>query len=485
MPISSLPSRYGIGTLGKEAYNFIDFLQLSKQRYWQILPIGPASYGDSPYSSFSSYAGSPYFIDLEALIEEGILTRKDCSGLDSNDNYIDYEKQFNLRYEILYKAFVNCKDEYSKKLNEFESNNNWVHDYSLFMALKYHFNQMSWYEWDEDIASRNKVVLEKYEWLLKEKIEFWIFLQYKFFEQYYALKVYANKKNIFIIGDMPIYAAEDSVDVWAEREIFVTNEKQRPSLSAGVPPDAFSDEGQLWGNPIYNWRYLKEKSYEWWIKRLSWHFKLFDVIRIDHFRGFDEFWAVPRDSLNAVNGRWYPAGGRELFELAIKKFGKINIIAEDLGIITESVAQLKSKFNFPGMKVLQFAFDGNSFNPYFPKNYEENCVAYTGTHDNDTLKGWLEKLDVSSKNYVAECCGISSDEFTNTKKVIYKIIDILCTSKANICIVPLQDYLCLGSEARINTPSTVGNNWMWRVKRELLTSELAENIKKIADKTER
>lgn len=485
MPISSIPSRYGIGTLGREAYNFIDFLNLSKQKYWQLLPLGPVSYGDSPYSSFSSYAGNPYYIDLELLIEDGILSYEDCEALETQDEYIDYEKQFNLRYDILYKAFINSKSRFSKKIDEFKDRCCWVYDYSLFMALKYYFKQKPWHEWDSKIANRHDDALEQYRLLLKEETEFWTFLQLKFFEQYFNLKAYANKKGIHIIGDLPIYAADDSADVWSDRKVFKIDDNMLPSLSAGVPPDAFSDMGQLWGNPVYNWEKLKENSYEWLIKRLSWSFKMYDVLRIDHFRGLDEFWAVPMNSVNAVNGRWYSAQGKELFEQAKKKLGNIHVIAEDLGIITESVVKLKNDFGFPGMKVIQFAFDKNPLNPYLPTNYEENCVAYTGTHDNDTLRGWLEKLDDSSKDYVAECLGIRSNEFTDTNKVIYEIIDILCTSRANLCIVPLQDFLCLGSEARMNTPSTLGKNWTWRVKRELLTDKLAENIKKIADKTGR
>jgi 4-alpha-glucanotransferase len=485
MPISSIPSRYGIGTLGREAYNFIDFLNLSKQKYWQLLPLGPISYGDSPYSSFSSYAGNPYYIDLELLVEDGILSNEDCIALETQDEYIDYEKQFNLRYDILYRAFINSKSKYSRKISEFKNKNHWIYDYSLFMALKYYFKQKPWYEWEYEIANRNDNALEQYNLLLKEEAEFWTFLQFMFFEQYFNLKAYANKKGINIIGDLPIYVAEDSADVWSNRKFFNIDDNMFPGLLAGVPPDAFSNVGQLWGNPVYDWEMLKENSYEWWIKRLSWSFILYDVLRIDHFRGFDEFWAVTKNSVNAVNGRWYSAQGKELFEQAKRKLGNINVIAEDLGIITDSVVKLKNDFGFPGMKVIQFAFDNNPLNPYLPSNYEENCVAYTGTHDNDTLKGWLEKLDDSSKDYVEKCLGISSNDFTDTNKIIYKIIDILFTSKANLCIVPLQDFLCLGSEARINTPSTLGNNWTWRVRRELLTDELAENIKKMVVKTGR
>jgi len=483
MPISSLPSKYGIGTFGKEAYNFIDFLHAAKQRYWQLLPIGPVSYGDSPYSSFSAFAGNPYCIDLEILIEEGILSDEDCEALDFNDEYVNYEKQFNFRYEILYKAFIKCRLRYSEEITEFRNNNQWVIDYALFMALKYHFNQLPWYEWDKDVADRNKYVMEKYTNLLEDKIEFWIFLQSLFFKQYYKLKNYANENGISIIGDIPIYVAKDSVESWSERKLFEIGESMKPSLEAGVPPDAFSDKGQLWGNPVYNWGYLKENSYEWWIKRLKWSFTLYDVVRIDHFRGFDEFWAVPYEAESAVMGKWFPAYGREMFEQVIKKTGRLNIIAEDLGIITDRVTELKNKFDFPGMKVLQFAFDGNRLNPYLPQNCEENAVFYTGTHDNDTLKGWFRRLDEDTKAYVLSSLNINSD--LNEEKIIDKMIESVLESNAVLAVIPLQDYLHLDSSGRINTPSTLGGNWTWRVKKEMLTDELTDKIRLMAIKSKR
>lgn len=482
MPISSLSSRFGIGTLGKEAFNFIDFLSSSNQKYWQLLPLGHVSYGDSPYSSFSSYAGNPYFIDLEILIEEGVLTWEDCTDLDSECDYIDYEKQFNLRYDILYKAFINSRNKCSKKLKEFKDKNQWVHDYSLFMALKYHFNQSPWYKWDEDIAFRSENALSKYRLLLKEKMEFWTFVQMKFFEQYFKLKNYANLKNIQLIGDIPIYSAKDSVDVWTERGFYITDENNIPSLSAGVPPDAFSEVGQLWGNPVYDWDKLKENSYELWIKKLRWHFNLYDVLRIDHFRGFDEFWAVHNDANDALNGKWYHANGKELFERAIEELGNVKIIAEDLGIITERVTKLKERFNFPGMKVLQFAFDKNPMNPHLPENYEKNSVAYTGTHDNDTLKGWFEKLDSAAKMTVLEKLGT---EECDENRVVELLIEYVLKSNSNLTVIPLQDYLFLGSQGRINTPSTLGGNWAWRVKKTMLNKELSEKIKLMTTKSNR
>ena len=486
LPISSLPSKYGIGTFGKEAYKFVKLLHKSGQKYWQILPIGPVSYGDSPYSPYSVYAGNPYYIDLEFIIEEGIISAKDCEILEcGQDYYVDYEKQFYDRYKILYKVYENSKHKYRNEVNEFKKCNKWVFDYSLFMALKYKYNQLPWYKWDIEIASRNQDAINNVKLHLSGEIEFWTFLQYLFFKQYFKLKEFANNKGISIIGYIPIYAAEDSADVWCNREIFMLDEQKFPVLVAGVPPDSFSSVGQLWGNPVYNWEYLKDNSYKWWINRIEWSFKLYDVVRVDHFRGFDEFWAVPHGSENAINGKWLKAYGKELFERIREKFGNVNIIAEDLGIITDSVIELKTNAGFPGMKVLQFAFDGNAENPYLPENYEENSVAYTGTHDNDTLKGWFDKLDSSAKQYVLNSLNLKIENIEEQNDINYKFINSLYMSKANLCIVPLQDFLCLGSEARINIPSTLGNNWHWRVGKELFTDDLAEKIKSMVIKSNR
>lgn len=496
LPISSLPSKYGIGTLGREAYNFIDFLQSSGQKYWQILPIGPTSYGDSPYSSFSSYAGNPYFIDLEVLIREGLLKYEDVKFLDTNDEYVDYEKQFNLRYKILYKAYLNSKDKYQEEINNFKLKNHWVLDYSFFMALKYHFNQLPWHKWDGCIKNRYEKAIENYKTLLCNEIEFWVFLQYLFYEQYSKLKSYANNKNVLIIGDLPIYVAEDSVEAWTERNMFIIDDENKISSVAGVPPDVFSDEGQLWGNPVYNWGYHKKNSFDWWIKRLKWNLSLYDLVRIDHFRGFDEFWAVKAGSKNAMEGKWLQAKGKELFDYALDEIGSLNIIAEDLGVIKNSVIELKERYNFPGMKILQFAFDGNLQNPYLPQNYEENSVAYTGTHDNDTLLGWWQKLSLDAKDYVLESMNIKGFEnYEKSKeqeeesradcKMVYELIEKLLEGKSKLTIVPLQDYLCLDSKARINTPSTLGGNWMWRAKKNQLTTELIQKIRQITINSKR
>lgn len=483
LPISSLPSNYGIGTFGKAAYEFVDFLKKSGQKYWQILPIGPISYGDSPYSPFSVYAGNPYYIDLDILIDEGILTKDELAPLDflNHERSIDYENQFNVRYKILKKIYDNLKEKYSNEIANYIKDNNWVCDYALFMSFKYKNNQLPWNKWNNLELKLDKNTIGSAKIELIEDIYFWVFLQYLFYKQYHNLKKYANKNGIKIIGDIPIYAAEDSADVWADKKIFLMDENKVPIKVAGVPPDAFSKEGQLWGNPVYDWDYLRDNSFKWWLDRIEYSFKLYDVVRIDHFRGFDEFWAINYGAKNAVDGLWMPAYGREFFESVKLKFGDAKIIAEDLGIITDSVVELKSNCGFPGMKVFQFAFDGNESNPYLPNNYEENSVAYSGTHDNDTLLGWFEKLSDNKKDDVLKLLDIEKEE----DNVNYKIINSLYMSKSSLCIIPLQDLLCIGSDGRINTPSTVGGNWIWRVRKDNLTDELAETINNMVIRSKR
>ncbi|WP_312701955.1 4-alpha-glucanotransferase [Sedimentibacter sp.] len=461
LPVSTLPSKYGIGTFGKAAYEFIDFLISSEQKYWQVLPLGPVSFGDSPYSAFSVYAGNPYYIDLEMLVEEGLISSADCESLDSEVDFVDYEKQFNHRYKILFKLYENSADKYREAISRFKTENKWVNDYAFFMALKYKNNQRPWYKWDELIKNRDAEALAEEEEGLRREIDFWVFLQYLFYEQYFKLKEYANLKGISIIGDMPIYVAEDSVEAWADRKLFTTDESGKFTMVAGVPPDYFSSEGQLWGNPVYDWGYLKENSYEWWINRIKWSLRLYDVVRIDHFRGFDEYWAVPCGSENAIKGEWLPACGRELFTEVLKNTDSLRIIAEDLGTITDDVIKLKEEFDFPGMGVLQFAFDGNPGNPHLPSNYTKNTVAYTGTHDNDTLKGWYNKLSTAEQQSVLKSLNIDAK---NEAEIMDEIILSVLKSNAGIVIIPLQDYLHEGSEARINIPSTIGGNWTWRVK---------------------
>ncbi len=480
LPVFSLPSKYGIGTFGKKAYEFVDFLRLAGQKYWQILPLGHTSYGDSPYSPFSVFGGNPYFIDLEILIEEGLLEESFLENIDFGNERIDYKKLFENRYLVLRKAWENARNSFD--IDNFVIENPWVENYGLFMALKYKNKQLPWYKWDEKLIDKEKNEIYYAKKDLEDEIRFWIFLQHLFFKQYFKLKEYANNNGISIIGDIPIYAALDSADVWWDRDVFLMDEDNLPKFVAGVPPDDFSEEGQLWGNPVFDWEYLKKTEYEWWINRINFSFKLYDVVRLDHFRGFDEFWAVPYGSENAIKGKWMKAYGKELFNKLREKSGKLNIIVEDLGIITDSVTKLKNEFSFPGMKVLQFAFDGNPNNPYLPENYEENSVAYTGTHDNDTLRGWYEKLDNYTREYILKSLNIKEK---NIDDIIFNIIKILFNNKAKWCIIPLQDFLSLGEKARINTPSTVGSNWQWRLNGSVLSEKLAVEIRALTKKSRR
>lgn len=502
LPISSLPSKYGIGTFGEKAYEFIDFLNASGQKYWQILPMGPVSYGDSPYQSFSSFAGNPYFIDLNMLINDGMVSEKEVKNYDfGNGEYIDYEKLFNNRFKLLRKIYDDNLNEAEKNVETFQKENNWVNDYALYMALKYKSNQKHYLNWDTDLINLDVEELKRAKKELRGEIKFWIFVQYLFYKQYDLLKNYANSKGISIIGDMPIYVSGDSVDVWLSSKIFLLNENKFPKMVAGVPPDDYSLEGQLWGNPLYDWEYMEETSFKWWIDRIKWSHRLYDVIRIDHFRGFDEFYAVNYNSKEAKNGVWLPAKGKELFDTVKSNLGDINIIAEDLGFITESVKELIKYTGFLKMKVLQFAFDGDKKNPYLPQNYEENSVCYTGTHDNDTLKGWFEKLNISEKDYVLKSLNIKRvfekdksismdlknelNSFNTENNLYFEIIKKLYESKSIICIVPIQDFVCIGSEGRINVPSTIGSNWIWRLKDGLLNDELALKIKDLTLKSRR
>lgn len=479
MHISSLPGNFGIGTLGKEAYKFVDFLKNSGQSYWQILPLGHTSYGDSPYQCFSAFAGNPYFIDFDLLEEENLLLKEDYINIDygNDENKIDYGKIYYERKNILKKAYKNFLNKNQQLFTKFkEENYFWLEDYSLYMAIKEEFNLKSWQQWDEDIRIRKKYVLSYYKVKLKDEINYWAFVQFKFFEQWNNLKVYANKKGIKIIGDIPIYVAEDGSDIWANPKMFNLDENLKPKVVAGCPPDAFAKTGQLWGNPIYNWTYLESNAYKWWVLRIKESFKLYDVVRIDHFRGFESYWEVPYGDKTAEFGRWVKGPGIKLFNTIKDKLGNLNIIAEDLGFLTQEVIDFKDETGYPGMKVLQFAF-GSYNSGYMPHNYEKNSVAYTGTHDNDTIKGWIDK-ERSSEIFkqAKEYLGLNEEEGYN-----FGFIRGVFSSVSDLVIIPLQDFLNLGTEARINIPSTLGGNWTWRVDRKLLTEELEKKIYKITE----
>ena len=477
LPISSIPSEYGIGTFSKQAYAFVDFLEQAGQKLWQILPLGPTGYGDSPYQSFSTFAGNPYYIDLVTLIEQGYLTRKDCDAADFGDDpeYVDYEKIYFQRFKLLKKAYAVALEKGLDKepiYREFLSRNAyWLEDYALYMAVKTRFDSVCWIEWDEDIRLRKPMAVKKYQRALAYEIGFYRFQQFMFYTQWSALKAYANKKGIEIIGDIPIYVAFDSADTWANPELFQLDENNLPIGVAGCPPDAFSETGQLWGNPLYKWEYHKETGYDWWMKRIAYCYELYDIVRIDHFRGFDAYWSVPYGDETAQYGHWVQGPGYELFQTMKEKLGKKKVIAEDLGFLTDSVLKLVKKTGFPGMKILQFAFDGSPENAYLPHNYPENCIVYTGTHDNETMMGWYRNVAPKYRRCAKKYLNIAA-----RKDVQWYFIRAALSSVAETAIIPLQDYLGLGDEARINIPSTLGENWKWRMKKGACTPELAVKI---------
>ena len=479
MPISSLPGKYGIGCFNLKAYEFVDFLRDAGQKYWQILPIHPTSYGDSPYQSFSTFAGNPYFIDLEALIAEGVLSQAECDSVffgDEEDD-INYAALYDGRKILLTMAYERSRISEDPEYQKFVADNRWwLDDYALFMALKDFFNGQCWYEWPEDIRLRYDYAMDYYRRELYFDIEYQMYLQFKFFQQYGWLKNYANSQGVKIIGDIPIYVSMDSADTWSHPELFQLDERNMPTAVAGCPPDGFSATGQLWGNPLYRWDYHRETGYDWWLTRLWYVYQLYDVTRIDHFRGFDEYYSIPFGHKTAEFGHWEKGPGIELFRRAEEVLGWHEVIAEDLGFVTDSVRQLVRDSGFPGMKVLQFAFDSRdtgSARDYLPHNYTENAVVYTGTHDNDTTIGWFEAVTDEDWNLAREYL---CDFYTPDEEMDQPFVALALQSIARMCIIPMQDYLGLGTEARMNTPSTIGCNWRWRMTDDQFTQELCRDI---------
>lgn len=474
MHISSLPGEYGIGTLGKEAYEYADFLKKSGLGYWQILPLGHTSYGDSPYQCFSAFAGNPYFIDFDLLKEEGLLKAEDYKMcISEQEEAVDYSRLFNTRFWILRIAYENSKGRLDDELLRFRKEKAlWIEDYALYMAVKTKHKLLSWQEWEEGIRLRTKEAVKAYTTLLEDEINYWIFIQYMFFKQWNKLKKYVNDLGIKIIGDLPIYVAADSSDAWANPELFKLDEDRKPIVVAGCPPDAFSKTGQLWGNPVYDWEYLKATNYRWWTHRISESLKLYDVVRLDHFRGFESYWEVPFGDKDASLGRWVKGAGSELFRQIEKELGELNIIAEDLGYLTKEVKELKKETGFPGMKVLQFAFSVYEESDYLPHKHTHDCVVYTGTHDNDTIMGWIQNTgDRGEVMHAINYLNLSKEEGYN-----WGFIRGAWSSVADLAITQMQDFLGLGNEARMNMPSTTKGNWVWRMKKNALTDELASKI---------
>ena len=479
MPVFSLPSRYGIGSFSKSAYQFVDMLKKAGQKYWQILPLCPTSYGDSPYQSFSTYAGNPYFIDLDQLIEEKLLTRKECQACDFGDDPqdIDYGKLYENRFKLLRKAYERANVGEDQEFEAYRRENAWwLDDYALFMAVKDRFDGVAWNEWAEDIRLRWSNAMDYYRRELYYEIEFYSYLQFVFMKQWKKLKNYANINGIEIIGDIPIYVAFDSADAWANPELFQFDAENLPTAVAGCPPDGFSADGQLWGNPLYRWDYHRETGFDWWIRRIAYCSELYDVVRIDHFRGFDEYYSIPYGDTTARNGHWEKGPGIALFEAAKNRLGELNIIAEDLGYITDSVKKLVVDSGFPGMKVLEFAFDSREKSDYLPYTYEKNSVVYTGTHDNETIAGWYAGLD---KSDLKMCTDYMNIDRIPGKEYHWDFIRLAMLSVSDLCVIPIQDYLGLDNRARINHPSTLGTNWRWRLAKGQLSASLLKEIREM------
>ena len=469
MHISSLPGKYGIGSFGQSAYDFVNFLVRTKQRYWQILPLGTTSYGDSPYQSFSAFAGNTYFIDFDILIEEGLLNEADVKGADFGDDprKVDYAKIFDARRPIMEKAVARFlkADDLSDYESFVEENAAWLEVFAEYMAIKEHFDNLAWTEWpDEAIRRREPASLTSYREKLADKLTYHRVTQYLFFKQWLRLKAYANEHHIEIVGDMPIYVAADSADVWAQPHFFKTDAVGKPTCVAGCPPDEFSETGQLWGNPIYDWEAMDKDGYAWWIERLRESFKIYDIVRIDHFRGFESYWEVPADSDTSATGKWVKGPDYKLFAAVKEALGDLNIIAEDLGFMTDEVIELRERTGFPGMKILQFAFNPDDESIDSPHLAPNNSVMYTGTHDNNTVLGWYkDEIDDATRQYMAQ--------YTNRKEyetIPHAMLRTIFASVSFMAIATMQDLLELDSAARMNYPSTIGGNWTWRMTAEEL-----------------
>lgn len=474
LPVASLDSPYGIGSLGRSAYDFVDWLKAAGQRYWQVLPLGPTSYGDSPYQSFSAFAGNPYFIDLDVLIEEGLLTRDEVEQCEwgAADDDIDYAAIYRERFIVLSAACKRSSHRSDEKFTAFCSKHaSWLEDYCLFMALKNHHGGREWQAWDEPLRLREPKAIASARKQFTDELDFWAFCQYKFYTQWEQLKSYANHSGISIIGDIPIYVSMDSADVWVNGELFQLDEQRRPTSVAGVPPDMFSATGQLWGNPLYNWERMADDGFAWWRARMSASAELYDVIRIDHFIGVVNYYSIPAEDTTAMNGRWISGPGFALMEAITPALCGKRIIAEDLGVMTPEVIRLRERCGYPGMKLTQFGFDSDARNAFLPCNYDQNQIVYGGTHDNETLVGYFSGRGRAELAYARNYLGVKVN-----KDIPWALIRAGYESSADTAIYQLQDLLGLDNDARINTPSTIGQNWRWRMNGSMLTTELADKL---------
>lgn len=480
--ISSLPSAGGIGSLGPEAYAFADFLQASGFRIWQVLPVGPTGYGESPYQSTSVYAGNPLLISCRALRDEGLLTYKDEEEFSPADaEKVDYEAVRANKMELLHRCFRESAGSMGHQLDLFRAEHPWVVDYALFTAVKNHFGGIMFSAWpDKEIVLRRPEAILKYSGLLKDEISFHIFCQFLFHRQWLALKQYCNDRGILLFGDMPIYVAEDSADTWTNPEIFQLDRNRIPKRVAGVPPDYFSENGQRWGNPLYRWHRLRRRGYDWWVSRMKAMAELYDMIRIDHFVGFANYYSIRHEMKDARRGKWVIGPGKNLFSVLKREVPEIRIIAEDLGCVNDRVRKLLDWCGYPGMKVLTFGFDGDKTNPHFPDNYTANTVAYTGTHDNNTVLGWARDASPEALQLAMKTLGFSRPEEA-PDAFIRKLFSTPCDT----VIIPMQDILSLGSEARMNFPGTIGGNWLWRMKPDSLTLDLSVKYNKLNVETNR
>ena len=473
MHITSLPGPYGIGTMGKNAYQFIDFLRESGQSCWQILPLTPTGYGDSPYQSCSTFAGNHYLIDLDLLVDEGLLRKQEISGIEwcRSEQKVDYGLLYNNRLSVLRLAYARFSG--GEAFDSFiMENSSWLSDFALYLALKDKTGGKAWYLWEEGLKRRDPDTVWKARQELKEQIRFYSFVQYLFHRQWVALRTYAHKNGISIIGDVPIYVPLDSVDVWSNPELFQLDEALRPTAVAGCPPDAFSEDGQLWGNPLYRWDAMKADGYSWWLRRMAAAGALYDVVRLDHFRGFESYWAVPYGDATARGGKWVKGPGLPFLEIIKKKLPKIEIIAEDLGFLTRAVLDMRDNSGFPGMKVLGFAFDSREPSDYLPHTYIANTVCYTGTHDNMTTRQWFDTAPADAVAYAREYMHLDESE-----GLVWGTIRTAMSSVSDLCVVPMQDYLDLGAEGRMNFPGTMNDsNWTWRAKNGIITDILARRI---------